>query len=1266
MKTTLLSTLTLALILSFQYESLSQEIWGMTKYGGTYQKGVIFKMDENGSNREVVFSFETVRSPEGGMTEYEEGVFYGMSAAGGKYDYGIIYQFEAATGGFTKLVDFNGKENGKDGAGKMYHAKDGKFYGMTVNGGNYDNGIIFKFDPVTHEFVKLFDFDGSYTGSEPLGNLIQGSDGRFYGMTSMGGEYDAGVIFSYDSSTNEFLKLFDFNDNESGTHPMGGLTEFREGVFYGMTRWGGNNDHGVIFKIMPAEQAYEVVFHFNGEETGRNPHGNLTEATDGKLYGLTPFGGSYNQGALFEYDAVTGAFDVKYEFTGGAESGSHPYGSLVEAANGRLYGLVDPYYQYGDALFEYDPVSDICEIAGAPEVYPREMQSRPNSLIFASNGNLYFGFTGTMNDIKNINYLYEYNPSDGKYEKHFTYSGIATGDFPHGNLLQAEDGMLYGVTYTGGKYDYGTIFRFDPVDYTLEKILDFEAKTIGSRPNAGLVQGNNLKLYGTTTRGGAFDQGVLFELDATTGKCIKLTDFSDTNGKHPEGPLVEAANGRLYGITTMGGEFNQGVLFEFDTGNGTFKKLLDFEGDHTGGQPFPNSLVAHLNGRIYGTTSKGGMYDQGVLFEYSTESGDYITVIDFQENNLNFCPSNLTTGNDNALHGYSERGSSVFTFNPDDKSYSVTELEFDEGYIHVLSGKLLHASSGKLYAMDSGVIWFRATDFTGGIFEIDLEAKTASQVLEFQEVSGSNPVNGGLIQLKNLAVPVVRCNKVTVYLDENGHAALEPAAVDNVSTGDGIELTLSKSEFSCEDIGETSIILTGTDANGNTASCTSVVTVADTIAPVAVCRDIEVFLDASGNAVIDVTDVENGSSDACGMESATLNVMNFTCENIGENTVELTVTDINGNTSVCTAAVTVYDTIAPVVICRDIEVSPDASGKVGIEAADIDNGSHDACGIASMTLDIDSFTCGDVGENTVELTISDNNGNTSSCRAVVTVTDNLAPVISCTGTYSEYLQPYWETYIAEGAALDAQVADNCDIETFEFTVIGTSDSRGISLAGFSMMAGEHEIEWQAADGAGNSSSCISVIEIKKRPTTLVILDMEFDQETSEVHIEAMLRDDLLGNGIEGKTIAIAVDTTTATAITDDEGVARVVLSVEDAINENYVLSATFGEDNTYIGSEAEDEVATGIYLVKSSFVTVYPNPFIEKLYFEFTATESADARIDLFDAAGRLVKNVFDQPVTAGGFYKVEYRPHHMNSSFLLYRVKLGTNVHNGKVMSGQ
>ncbi|SHF02777.1 surface protein, partial [Psychroflexus salarius] len=152
----------------------------------------------------------------------------------------------------------------------------------------------------------------------------------------------------------------------------------------------------------------------------------------------------------------------------------------------------------------------------------------------------------------------------------------------------------------------------------------------------------------------------------------------------------------------------------------------------------------------------------------------------------------------------------------------------------------------------------------------------------------------------------------------------------------------------------------------------------DNEAPTVVTQDITVELDENGEVAITADQINNGSSDSCGVDTLTLDVSSFDCNALGENTVVLTVTDASGNEATGTAIVTVEDNLAPTVLTQDITVQLDANGEASITADQIDNGSSDNCGLESLVLDITDFTSADVGENTVTLTVTDTSGNVST------------------------------------------------------------------------------------------------------------------------------------------------------------------------------------------------------------------------------------------------------------------------------------------------
>ena len=318
----------------------------------------------------------------------------------------------------------------------------------------------------------------------------------------------------------------------------------------------------------------------------------------------------------------------------------------------------------------------------------------------------------------------------------------------------------------------------------------------------------------------------------------------------------------------------------------------------------------------------------------------------------------------------------------------------------------------------------------------------------------------------NLA-PTAVCQNVSLSLNAGGTASLTPAAVNNGSTDNCAlgALSLSTSTFGCANLGANSVTLTVPDVNGNSSTCTSTVTVVDNLAPTAVCQNVTVALNGGGTASITPTMVNNGSSDNCGVSSVILSQTNFTCANAGNNTVTLTVTDGSGNSSTCTSTVTVQETTPPTAVCQNVSVNLNGAGTATVTAAMVNNGSTDNCGVSSVSLSATSFTCANIGSNSVTLTVTDGSSNSSTCTATVTVADNMAPVMAC--------QNVTVNLSAGGTASVTTVqvnngsTDNCGSVTMTLSTVNFTcanlGANGVTLIGI--------------DGSGNSSSCTATVTV---------------------------------------------------------------------------------------------------------------------------------------------------------------------------------------------
>ena len=287
----------------------------------------------------------------------------------------------------------------------------------------------------------------------------------------------------------------------------------------------------------------------------------------------------------------------------------------------------------------------------------------------------------------------------------------------------------------------------------------------------------------------------------------------------------------------------------------------------------------------------------------------------------------------------------------------------------------------------------------------------------------------GSILVTDVTLPTVITQNRTIYLNASGQATITAAQIDNGST-DNCAIatrTLSQTSFNCAHVGTNTVTLTVTDVSGNIRTANAIVTVIDSIKPTVVTQNVTVNLNASGQASITAAQINNGSSDNCGIASVTINQTAFTCAHTGPNTVTLTVTDVNGNVKTKTAIVTVVDNILPTVVTQNVIRYLNASGQAIVTANDINNGSTDNCGIGTVALSQTAFTCAHVGVNTVTLTVTDTKGNSATGQATVTIIDNTPPTANAQNI---------NAYLNAGGAVTvtpSQVGsgstDNCSIAT---------------------------------------------------------------------------------------------------------------------------------------------------------------------------------------------------------------------------------------------
>jgi len=245
------------------------------------------------------------------------------------------------------------------------------------------------------------------------------------------------------------------------------------------------------------------------------------------------------------------------------------------------------------------------------------LQAEPSQggLIILSDGNIY--------GLEQNGIIYKFNPNTHVY----TLLQQTAGAYYYGGLMQAADGALYGVSFSGGANSQGYIFRFDLITHTYSNMYSFDVPHGGHPYYENLIQAADGKFYGTTNSGGANNLGVIFSYDISSNIYADIYDFDIANGNIPRSGLIQATNGKLYGMTYQGGSANYGVIFSYDISASQYSVLYNF--DNTNGANPYGALTQASNGKLFGTTYNGGLNFGGVAFSYDIATGTYTKLTDF-------------------------------------------------------------------------------------------------------------------------------------------------------------------------------------------------------------------------------------------------------------------------------------------------------------------------------------------------------------------------------------------------------------------------------------------------------------------------------------------------------------------------------------------------------------------------------------------------------------------------------------------------------------
>lgn len=610
------------------------KLYGTTRMGGTNSSGVIFEYDPLSDTYTKLFDFDATSgtNPEGTLVEGSNGVLYGTTRYGGQSGFGTFFKFTLATSNFAVIVNFQSNQ-GTNPINSLIKIDNSTIIGSTPNGGLNDRGVIFKYDFVLDDFQIVY-----HLGIHPnlygsISSLAFDGVNKVYGTSSPADTLVPSKLFCYNLSSDTVTILHTFNPLTDGHQPIGGVT-ILNGKLYGFNSMGGANYHGAFYKYDISGDLFSVIEYSGvGSQSFKRNRTTPFVASNNMIYLMGSSGSIFMTsvpvvGGVTKYDPIANSFGKVIDFNNSV-TGSVPTGTLYQTSNGKLFGSA----KYGGTnssgtLFEIDRFNwDLQTVVNAPSIAGANfignlIEEQGKLYTVSSSGSIVvidplipqISATGTVGNSPNngltkagssaygvtsvggnnsLGTIYRFNFSTNATAEEFSFDGALYGSNPVGQLLYVDDNYLFGMTNTGGVNGLGVIYKYDPFIDDFTKLYDFDGSN-GSIPRGSLIKHSNGKLYGMTYMGGDTDLGVLFSYDYTTDVYTKLIEFDSINGSFPEGTLFEASNGLIYGMTSKGGVNNDGVIFSFNPTTLQLTKLFDFDRKVSGSRPVASFIEVDM------------------------------------------------------------------------------------------------------------------------------------------------------------------------------------------------------------------------------------------------------------------------------------------------------------------------------------------------------------------------------------------------------------------------------------------------------------------------------------------------------------------------------------------------------------------------------------------------------------------------------------------------------------------------------------------------
>ena len=375
----------------------------------------------------------------------QNAVMYGMTQNGGADSVGAIIAYNLTTGTESVVYSFGRDSDGQIPSGSLvYCPLNGLLYGLTAGGGKYGNGAVISFNPANNTEAVAWNLGHASNGpASPYGDLVYDANNHlFYAMTFGGGDNAIGCVFSFNPAIDSIKQLWNFGYNGGANLPYGNLVlNPNNGLYYGMTSQGGNNNDGAIITLNPLTDTVHRVYNFNDGQSGETPNGSLVwSSTTNLFYGMTSAGGADSLGTLFSFNPADSV-----------ETTLHNFGFGTDAAG---------------------PLAN---------------------LIYNENTGLFYGLSINGGEGNGQGTIFSFNPANDSVTVLHSFGNVTNdGEFPNGSLIyDAADNLYYGLTQGGGTNHTGTIFSFNPSNNAETTLWSLGSGTDGAGPQGSLLLLNN-------------------------------------------------------------------------------------------------------------------------------------------------------------------------------------------------------------------------------------------------------------------------------------------------------------------------------------------------------------------------------------------------------------------------------------------------------------------------------------------------------------------------------------------------------------------------------------------------------------------------------------------------------------------------------------------------------------------------------------------------------------------------------------------------------